>query len=242
MTNKTTIEFQHITFRRQDETILRSISGNFQEATITALIGPSGSGKTTLLKMLNGLHSPASGTITILNKQIEDYNPIELRTTVGIALQDAPVIRGTVFENLALPYVLKGKTFTKDQATDYLHYVGLDDSFIHRDVSDLSGGQRQRLSLARTLVNEPKILLLDEITSALDPTATSEIEQLIKKITYEKRVTTVWITHNSKQALSMSDNLMLMDSGKIVLSTPTSQLTNEHHVILAPFLNGGAQQ
>ena len=242
MTNKTTIEFQHITFTRQDETILCSISGSFQEATITALIGRSGSGKTTLLKMLNGLLSPASGTITILNKQIEEYNPIELRTTVGIALQDAPVIRGTVFENLALPYALKGKTFTKDQATDYLHYVGLDDSFIHRDASDLSGGQRQRLSLARTLVNEPKILLLDEITSALDPTATSEIEQLIKKITYEKRVTTIWITHNSKQALSMSDNLMLMDSGKIVLSTPTSQLTNEHHVILAPFLNGGAQQ
>ncbi len=240
MTNQTTIEFQHMTFTRQDETILCNISGSFQEGTITALIGPSGSGKTTLLKMINGLLSPASGTITILNKRIESYNPIELRTIVGIALQDAPVIRGTVFENLALPYSLKGKTFTKQQATDYLHYVGLDGSFIHRDASDLSGGQRQRLSLARTLVNEPKVLLLDEITSALDPTAASEIEQLIKKITYEKRVTTVWITHNSKQALSMSDTIMLMDSGKIVLVAPTDQLTDEQHVILAPFLNGGA--
>ena len=242
MTNQTTIEFQHITFTRKDETILCNISGSFQEGTITALIGPSGSGKTTLLKMLNGLLSPTSGTITVLNKRLEDYNPIELRMTVGIALQDAPVIRGTVYENLALPYSLKGKTFTKEQATVFLHYVGLDDSFIHRDASDLSGGQRQRLSLARTLVNEPKVLLLDEITSALDPTAASEIEQLIKKITYEKRVTTVWITHNSNQTLSMSDNIMLMDSGKIVLFAPTGQLTNEHHVILAPFLNGGAKQ
>ena len=240
MTNNTTIVFQHITFTRQNETILCNISGSFQEGTITALIGPSGSGKTTLLKMLNGLLSPTSGSITILNKQIEEYDPIELRTTVGIALQDAPVIRGTVFENLALPYVLKGKTFTKEQAKDFLHYVGLDDSFIHRDASDLSGGQRQRLSLARTLINEPKVLLLDEITSALDPTAVSEIEQLIKKITFEKRVTTVWITHNSKQALSMSDNLMLMDSGKIALFAPTGQLTDEQHDILAPFLNGGA--
>ena len=108
MTHQTTIEFKHITFTRQDETILHNISGTFHEGTITALIGPSGSGKTTLLKMLNGLLSPSSGTITILNKNIEAYNPIELRTTVGIALQDAPVIRGTVFENLALPYSLKG--------------------------------------------------------------------------------------------------------------------------------------
>ena len=189
MTHQTTIEFQHITFTRQDETILHNISGTFHEGTITALIGPSGSGKTTLLKMLNGLLSPSSGTIKILNKNIEAYNPIELRTTVGIALQDAPVIRGTVFENLALPYSLRGKTFTKQEAIQFLHYVGLDDSLIDRDASDLSGGQRQRLSLARTLINEPKVLLLDEITSALDPTATSEIEQLIKKITYEKHIT-----------------------------------------------------
>ena len=241
MTHHTTVNFQHITFTRQDETILRNISGNFGEGSITALIGPSGSGKTTLLKLLNGLISPTSGTITILNKRIEEYDPIELRTTVGIALQDAPVIRGTVFENLALPYALRGKTFTKELATQFLQYVGLDDSFIHRDATDLSGGQRQRLSLARTLVNEPKVLLLDEITSALDPTATSEIEQLIKKITYEKNVTTVWITHNSRQALSMSDNIMLIDGGKITLFAPTDQLTDEHHDILAPFLNGGIQ-
>lgn len=242
MTHQTTIEFQHITFTRQDETILHNISGTFHEGTITALIGPSGSGKTTLLKMLNGLLSPSSGTITILNKNIEAYNPIELRTTVGIALQDAPVIRGTVFENLSLPYSLRGKTFTKQEAIQFLHYVGLDDSLIDRDASDLSGGQRQRLSLARTLVNEPKVLLLDEITSALDPTATSEIEQLIKKITYEKHVTTVWITHNIRQALSISDNIMLINSGEITFSAPTNQLTDEHHEILAPFLNGGAQR
>jgi len=241
MKHQTTVEFQQITFSRQGETILRNISGNFKEGTITALIGPSGSGKTTLLKMLNGLLSPTSGTITILNKRIEEYDPIELRTAVGMALQDAPVIRGTVFENLALPYSLKGQTFTKEQAAQFLHYVGLDDSFIHRDASDLSGGQRQRLSLARTLVNEPKILLLDEITSALDPTATSEVEQLIKKITYEKRVTTVWITHNIGQALSLSDNIMLIDSGKVALFAPTNQLTDKDHEILAPFIHGGAQ-
>ena len=241
MKRQTTVEFEHITFTREGEAILRNISGNFKEGTITALIGPSGSGKTTFLKMLNGLLSPTSGTITILNKRIDEYNPIELRTKVGIALQDAPVIRGTVFENLALPYLLKGKTFTKEQAKEFLQYVGLDDSFIYRDASDLSGGQRQRLSLARTLVNEPKVLLLDEITSALDPTATSEIEQLIKKITYERHVTTVWITHNIRQALSISDNIMLIDSGKITLFAPTDSLTDKHYEILAPFLHGGAQ-
>jgi len=240
MSKNITISFQHLTFSRQAETILHNISGHFQESSITALIGPSGSGKTTLLKMLNGLLSPTSGTITILNKRIEDYNPIELRTTVGIALQDAPIIRGTVFENLALPYVLKGKTFTKQQALKALLEVGLDESFMNRDATDLSGGQRQRLSLARTLVNEPKILLLDEITAALDPTATLEIEQLIKNITYERQVTTVWITHNIKQALSVSDNLMLMDSGEITLFAPTRELTDKHRAILEPFIQGGA--
>ena len=240
MSKNSTISFQHLTFTRQGETILHNISGHFQEGTISALIGPSGAGKTTFLKILNGLLSPTSGTIIILNKRIEDYNPIELRTTVGIALQDAPIIRGTVFENLALPYALKGKTFTKELAQKALHEVGLDESIMHRDATDLSGGQRQRLSLARTLVNEPKILLLDEITSALDPTAALEIEQLIKNITYERQVTTVWITHNIKQALSVSDNLMLMDSGEIALLAPTRQLTDEHRSVLAPFIQGGA--
>lgn len=239
MTEHYSISFNNLTFIRNNEVILNNISGAFQSRKITALIGPSGSGKTTLLKMLNGLLSPTSGDIFILDTPIHNYVPTQLRSIVGMALQDAPIIRGTVYENLALPFTLKGKKLSKEKATQFLHYVGLNDNLLSRDANDLSGGQRQRLSLARTLLNEPKILLLDEITSALDPKAAGEIEELIKKITYETGVTTIWITHNSKQAMSLSDNLLLMHKGEIALSGVTELIKEQTPTILSQFLNGG---
>ena len=95
--------------------------------------------------------------------------PVELRRKVGIALQSAPMIKGTVFQNLALPLELQGKKLTEKDASEILDDVGLGQSFLHRKTDDLSGGQRQKVSIARTLINRSKILLLDEITSALDP-------------------------------------------------------------------------
>ena len=157
MTNEIAIEFETIYYENDDHVILNNISGHIESGKVTALIGPSGSGKTTLLKMFNGLISPTKGTINVLGQPISSYNPTTLRRLVGIALQDAPIIRGTVYENLALPRTLKNEILVAEEAIHYLTIVGLSESFLQKPAQELSGGQRQRLSIARTLINQPKI-------------------------------------------------------------------------------------
>ena len=239
MTNQNAIQFENLSYVLHNETILHRISGFMESGQITALIGPSGSGKTTLLKMFNQLLSPTSGTITILGQPIERYEPTELRRTVGIALQDAPIIRGTVLDNLLLPKKLQHQSLSEQDALYYLNLVGLDAAFIKRPANELSGGQRQRLSIARTLINKPKILLLDEITSALDPKATNEIEQLIKTLTKQFQIATVWITHNQKQALQVSDQIILLNKGSVQLAGNTKTLIASRNEDIELFLNGG---
>lgn len=162
------IHFNKVNFYSDDNHILKNITGSFYEGTITTLVGPSGAGKTTLLKLCNGLLSPDSGEIYIKDKKISSFAPVELRRLVGIALQSAPMINGDVLQNIGLPLTLQGKNLAEKAAKDLLKDVGLSEEFLHRNVRDLSGGQRQKVSIARTLVNHPRILLLDEITSALD--------------------------------------------------------------------------
>lgn len=241
MTKQIAIEFETIFYEKDGLVILNDISGRIESGKITALIGPSGSGKTTLLKMFNGLISPTRGTINVLGQPITSYNPVTLRCLVGIALQEAPIIRGTVFENLALPRTLKNEKLLVEEAIHYLTIVGLNESFLKKPAQELSGGQRQRLSIARTLINQPKILLLDEITSALDPTASAEIESLIKKITQQFGVATVWITHNSMQALNVSDYLLLLNAGEIELAGDTSSIIKENNEHLQAFIHGGTK-
>src|SRR5690606_15342103 len=140
--------------------------------------------------------SSTSGHIFIHDKSISTYEPVDLRRHIGIALQSAPMIKGTVYHNLALPMELQGKKLPERDAIKILEDVGLDVQFLHRETNDLSGGQRQKVSIARTLINRSEILLLDEITSALDRTSLHEIEELIVKINRTYGTTIIWITHN----------------------------------------------
>src|SRR5690606_20885563 len=147
--------------------ILKNITGFFRKGKITTLVGPSGAGKTTLFRLCNGLISPTQGNITVNAKDINQYDPTELRRNVGLALQSATMLSGTVYDNLKLPRTLAEEMLTEEEAEILLTKVGLDKDMLKRKVTDLSGGQRQKVSIARTLVNRPEILLLDEITSSL---------------------------------------------------------------------------
>ena len=203
--NNTVIQLNHVNYFDGDVHILKDITGSFPEGKITTLVGPSGAGKTTLFRLCNGLISPKSGEIYIKNKPITDYEPTTLRRNIGLALQSATMISGTVFSNLALPLTLQGKQLKEEKAKELLRDVRLDEEFLYRNVKDLSGGQRQKVSVARTLVNRPKVLLLDEITSSLDRVSQQDIEELIVKINQKYRTTIIWITHNLQQALSVGD-------------------------------------
>lgn len=235
----TAISFEQVSFSVKDRNILHNISGSFPKGQITALVGPSGSGKTTILKLCNGLLSPTKGNIYIEGQSIKTIDPITLRKKCGIVLQSAPVIRGTVYDNLALPRQLQNETLSEDEALQLLQEVHLEASFLQHNATELSGGQKQKLAIARTLVNRPSILLLDEITSALDPTSTREIEQLILTINEKYQVTTVWITHNMTQARSVSNFTWILHDGQLQASGDVSLLNSSDNPVIEQLLNGG---
>ncbi len=223
------IEFINVgkTFLQQEETlqVLKGINGKVEKGSILTLIGPSGSGKSTLISLCNLLQTPDEGKIYIGDREIRQWDIQELRRRVGIAFQAAPMMRGTALENLALPAALKGETLKDPEK--YMNYVGLSTELLSREARELSGGQRQRLSFARTLVNKPAILLLDEVTSALDSISAHEIEELILRINKERNVTVLWVTHDLSQAERVGDQTWLLMDGVVIEAAPTERFFSE---------------
>lgn len=212
------IEFNNVKkrFRQDQETVsvLKGINAKVAKGQIVTIIGPSGSGKSTLLSLCNLLETPDDGKIYIQGKEVREWEIQALRRLVGIAFQDAPMLKGNALENLSLPARLQGSKL--DNPEKYMDYVGLPHDLLLREAKDLSGGQRQRLSLARTLVNRPAVLLLDEVTSALDTKASQEVEELILRINREQHTTILWVTHDLSQAERVGDETWLMMDGSII--------------------------
>lgn len=223
---KPAVHFHQVNYGVGDTSILHNVTGSFPEGKITTIVGPSGAGKSTLLKLCNGLISAVKGEIYVGGALIETISPIELRRTVGIALQNAPMVEGSVFDNLALPLTLQGQSLSEEKAAEAAEDVGLPHDLLYRDSRDLSGGQRQKVSIARTLINRPAILLLDEITSSLDRTSQQEVEELIVKINRKYGTTIAWITHNLDQALRIGHYTWVMMNGEVV-ETGESDLLND---------------
>lgn len=235
---ETAISFQDVSMKRGEQQVLQRISGQIPKGKITTLVGPSGAGKSTLLKLCNGLLSPDEGTITILKKRLQDWEPVELRTRVSMALQSAPMISGTVEENLTLPYALQGAEVDVDKMKRIIKEVGLDSDYLQRDSRDLSGGQRQKVSIARTLLMEPDILLLDEITSALDRASRQEVEALIQHIHKTFGTTIIWITHNLEQAQRIGHYTWVMMDGELVEQGESALLENPQNERVRQFVRG----
>lgn len=217
------IEFKNVKkrFRQDQETVsvLKGINAKVAKGLIVTIIGPSGSGKSTLLSLCNLLETPDDGKIYIQGKEVREWEIQALRRLVGIAFQDAPMLKGNALENLSLPARLQGSKL--DNPEKYMDYVGLPHDLLLREAKDLSGGQRQRLSLARTLVNRPAVLLLDEVTSALDTKASQEVEELILRINREQHTTILWVTHDLSQAERVGDETWLMMDGSIIEAGPS---------------------
>jgi putative ABC transport system ATP-binding protein len=237
----TAVEFAdiHKSFLHQGNltNILKGISGKVAKGKILTIIGPSGSGKSTLLSLCNLLITPEKGQLLILGKDIREWDIQQLRKQVGIAFQAAPILQGSVLDNLLLPARLHG---TQLQAPEkYLEFVGLSSDLLSREAKELSGGQRQRLSLARTLINKPSVLLLDEITSALDPVSVHEVEDLILRINQEQRTTVLWVTHDLSQAKRAGDQTWLIADGTLIEAAPTEQFFSEpKNSLTKQFLDG----
>ncbi|MFT9493634.1 phosphate ABC transporter ATP-binding protein [Anaerosolibacter sp.] len=192
---------------------------NIPRGLITAIIGPSGAGKSTLLSILNGLVPPDEGKIFFEDQNIigsmrhGDHN----RRSMAMVFQHAVMFHGTVFDNIA--YGLKIRKTPEDQikkrVDEILALIGLNEIALQR-AETISGGEAQRIALARAMVFQPKVLLLDEPTANLDPANVSQIEKLIVHAKREYGTTVVLVTHNMFQAKRLADYTVFMMNGSII--------------------------
>ena len=210
------VEFKNIGYEIEGSKILNKVNGKIYQGKITTIIGPSGAGKSTLLSFINALNSPTEGDIFIDGHLINEYEAIKLRRKVQLVSQEATMINGTVKDNLELPLTLQNRTMTDKEAEGFLKDVDLPISFLNKDSKELSGGEKQKLSLARSLVTKPSVMLLDEVTSALDRSSVEAIESLLTLINKKHDVTMIWITHDVNQAIRMSDYIWVMMNGEVV--------------------------
>lgn len=219
--------------------ILQNVSLDIPRGKIMGIIGPSGSGKSTLLRALNRLWEPPSGTVFLDGKDITGLDVLELRRKVGMLFQLPVLFEGTVADNVRFGPQLKGKKISDEEVYKLLTFADLDSSFFHKRGSELSVGQAQRVALARTLANEPEVLLLDEPTSALDPISTQNIEDLMVKLK-GKGMTIVMVSHSIKQIQRIADVVCLLVGGEIVEVLKSEQLSEAKHPMARRFLELGS--
>jgi len=204
------------------------------------LLGTSGCGKTTTLKMINRLIEPTSGAIYIDGKNILEQQPETLRRGIGYVLQNNGLFpHYTVAQNIAVvPNLLKwDKQKTEKRTAELMEKLHLDASYLNIYPNELSGGQQQRIGLARALVSDPPVLLMDEPFGALDNVTRSKIHAEFKALDELKRKTIIMVTHDVQEAFELGDRICLMDQGKIVQSgTPAQLLFNPVNDFVKDFL------
>lgn len=195
--------------------LLDDVSFRLERGQVLAVLGPSGSGKTTLLRLLNRLDEPTGGTVLLHGDDYRTLDPRELRRRIGMVMQRAYLFPGTAASNIRYGPEQHGLTMADAEIDRLLEHVGLAD-YRERDVATLSGGEAQRVSIARSLANEPEILLLDEPTSALDEGSKQDVERLLATVVRERRATCVWVTHDLAQARRVSDMVLKIEAARAV--------------------------
>lgn len=199
---------------------LDDVSIEIRPGEIFGIIGRSGAGKSTLVRCINLLNRPSEGTVTVDGKNLTELSEDELRESrrsIGMIFQHFNLLSSrTVYDNVALPLELVGtpKNVIREKVEPLLKLVGLTEH-AHKYPSQLSGGQKQRVALARTLVMKPRILLLDEPLSALDGVIKESIKERIQTIAKEFHLTTLIVTHDPEEALTLSDRVLIIENGCI---------------------------
>ena len=217
--------------------VLSNINLYIKRNEFVTLLGPSGCGKTTLLRLLGGFEAPTSGDILFEGKSIVDVPPYKRRLNT-VFQRYALFPHYDVFDNVA--FGLKIKKLPKDEikkkVEEKLALVGLS-GYEKRSVDTLSGGQMQRVAIARALVNEPEPLLLDEPLGALDLKFRKEMQLELKRMQKQLGITFVYVTHDQEEALSMSDTIAVMDSGRILqIGTPQDIYNEPINSFVADFI------
>ncbi|MCQ4726109.1 ABC transporter ATP-binding protein [Anaerotignum faecicola] len=206
--------------------VLKNINLSISDGEIISILGPSGCGKTTLLNLILGLTDADSGSIIFNGIDITDV-PMEKRG-FNIVFQDYALFPNlNVYQNITYGLKNRPDISTKEEVNELISILGLN-PHLSKKIEQLSGGQKQRVALARTMVMKPKILLLDEPLSALDGVIKESIKQKIKEIARDYHLTTIIVTHDPEEALTLSDKVLIVNEGNI------SQFGSPDEIITAP--------
>lgn len=234
---KPIISFTDVVKRYDDETILKGVSFEIEEGKFYTLLGPSGCGKTTILRIIAGFSEASEGDVYFEGKRINDV-PANQRQ-VNTVFQDYALFpHMNVFENVAFGLKIKKlpKNKIKEKVEEALRLVRLA-GYENREISEMSGGQRQRVAIARAIVNEPKVLLLDEPLSALDLKLRTDMQYELRELQQRLGITFIFVTHDQEEALAMSDEIFVINQGEIVQSgTPVDIYDEPINNFVADFI------
>ncbi len=237
MDNKVLLRLVNIKKVFGSQVILNNISINIKKNEFLTLLGPSGCGKTTILRILGGFENPDSGFVMLGEENINNVAPYK-RNINTVFQRYALFTHLDVYGNIAFALNIKkmNKKIIKEKVTKALIQVNLQ-GYEKRSISKLSGGQQQRVAVARAIVNEPEVLLLDEPLSSLDLKLRKEMQYELKSLQQELGITFVYVTHDQEEALTMSDTVVVINDGIIQqMGTPESIYNEPINAFVADFI------
>lgn len=220
------LELKNISKSYKNKKVLVDINVTIESGEIISLLGPSGCGKTTLLNIILGLVDPTAGQLVYNGQDISKQSMQE--RGFNIVFQDFALFPHlNAYDNIIYGLKNKNVKMSKEEIQEYIDFLELA-PHLHKKIHELSGGQKQRVSIARTLVMQPKILLLDEPLSALDGVIKESIKERIKSIASEFNLTTIIVTHDPEEALTLSDKVIIINEGTV------AQFGTPHEIVTAP--------
>ena len=231
----TILRIENLKASYEEKTVLKGVTLSIPKNKVISIMGPSGCGKTTFIRCINRMHelvpgTKVSGRILLDGENIYDMDVILLRRKIGMVFQKPnPFPTMSIYDNVISGYILNGIKLDREEKNRVVEdslrkaylWKEVKDS-LHRKGTFLSGGQQQRLCIARALAVEPEVLLMDEPASALDPTATAKIEELIQEL--KKKYTIIIVTHNMQQAARISDFTAFLMLGELIEYDVTSKM------------------